>query len=162
MEINKTDLRRYGINPDKGRQYEHITYVLALICNILQARVEKYLAAYRLTAAQFNLLMLAAYQNNGAGLSQVELAKRLIVSAGNVTKLVEKLVAAGLLTRKTNPHSRRENIICATARGCELIDRVWAGYDKLVRGLTEQIPAQDRALLEPVLNRWLSTLQQEK
>lgn len=156
------DLRSYGINPAKGRSYESITYVLALIYNILQTRVEKYLAAYQLNAVQFNLLMLAAYQNNGRGLSQVELGRRLIASASNITKLVEKSVRTGLLSRKTNPKNRRENIICITSAGCELINQVWPGYDKLVCSLTEQIPPRSRVLVEPILNDWLANLQKEK
>lgn len=162
METNKTNLRPYGINPEKGRAYENITYVLALVYNLLQARVEKYLLPHGLSAVQFNLLMLASYQNNGKGLNQVELSKRLIASASNITKLVEKSVQAGLITRQTNPQSRRENIICITQKGQELIDKVWPGYDQLVKSLTEKIPAQSRPQIEQILNHWLTKLQQEK
>ena len=162
MKNNKTDLRSYGINPDKGRKYENITYVLALIYNILQTQVENYLRSYNLNTVQFNLLMLAAYQNNGNGISQIQIAEHLIVSASNITKLVEKSVKAELLTRKTNPQSRRENIICITQKGQELIDEVWPGYDKLVRNLTEKIPANNRPEIEVILKNWLLDLQKEK
>lgn len=162
MKNHKTDLRSFGINPAKGRKYEYITYVLALIYNLLQTRTEKYLAVYGLNTVQFNLLMLAAYQNQGRGLSQVELTKRLIVSPSNITKLVEKSVRAGLLTRTVNSKNRRENIICITSRGSALIEQIWPGYDKLVRGLTELIPAEQRSIIEQILNNWLSSLQQEK
>ena len=162
MGTNKTDLLSYGINSDKGRKYENITYVLALVYNILQARVGEQLAPYSLSAVQFNLLMLAAYQNKGNGISQVQAATHLIASASNITKLVEKSVRAGLLTRKTNPKSRRENIICITAKGQELIDQIWPDYDNLMRGLTEKIPVESQPQLEQILNNWLTKLQQEK
>ena len=162
METNKTDLRAYGINPDKGRKYENITYVLALIYSILQTQVEKNLAPYGLSAVQFNLLMLAAYQNNSKGISQVQAATHLIASASNITKLVEKSVRAGLLVRKTNPKSRRENIICITEKGQTLIDTVWPKYDELLRNLTEKIPAENRSRLGQILNNWFVKLQQEK
>ena len=162
METNKTNLRPYGINPEKGLAYENITYVLALVYNLLQARVEKYLLPHGLSAVQFNLLMLAAYQNNGKGLSQVELSKRLIASASNITKLVEKSVQADFITRKTNPQSRRENIICITKKGQELIDKVWPGYDQLVKSLTEKISAKSRPQMEQILKDWFFALQEEK
>lgn len=162
METNKTNLQSYGINPKKGRRYENITYVLALVYNRLQTRVERYLFSYGLSAVQFNLLMLAAYQNNGKGLNQVELSKRLIASASNITKLVEKSVRAGLLTRKTNPQSRRENVICITPKGQALIDKVWPGYDRLVKSLTEKIPAPRRPQIEQILRDWFVLLQEEK
>lgn len=162
METNKTNLRPYGINPEKGRVYENITYVLALVYNLLQTRVEKFLLPHGLSAVQFNLLMLAAYQNNGKGLSQVELAKRLIASASNITKLVEKSVQAGLLTRQTNPQKRRENIICITKKGQKLIDKVWPGYDQLVKSLTEKISAKSRPQMEQILKDWFVELQEGK
>lgn len=162
MKTNKPNLRPYGINPEKGRDYENIIYVLALVYNLLQTRVEKYLLPHGLSVVQFNLLMLAAYQNNGKGLNQVELSKRLIASASNITKLVEKSVQSGLITRQTNPQSRRENIICITQKGQELIDKVWLGYDQLVKSLTEKIPAQSRPQMEQILKDWFVALQEEK
>lgn len=162
METKKIDLRSYGIDPAKGRKYENIAYVLALVYTLLQARVERYLVSYGVSVGQFNLLMLAAYSPKAMGLSQVEIAKHLIVSASNITKLVEKSVQAGLLTRKTNPQNRRENIICVTKKGQALIDKIWPGYDKLLRGLIEKIPSKNRPHMEHILQDWFIKLQQEK
>lgn len=162
MKTVKNNLRRYGINPAKGRRYENITYVLALAYNLMKARIDAYLASYGLSSSEFNLLMLAAYQNEGLGLSQVELSKRLIVSASNITKLTDKAVKAGFIVRKTNPQSRRENIICIAQKGQNLIDEIWPGYDKLVNGMTEKIPPADRLHAERVLNDWFNALQEDK
>ena len=162
MKKNKINLCSYGINPEKGRKYENITYVLALIYNLLQAQVEKYLVPYGLSTVHFNLLMQVAYQNEGKGISQVHAATHLIASASNITKLVEKSVKDGLLIRKINPQSRRENIICITKKGQELIDKIWPGYDSLMNSLTEKIPSKDRSQMEKNLNNWLAELRQEK
>lgn len=162
MEIKKLDPGFYAIDPSKGRKYEDIAYVFALIYNVLQTRVGHYLARYDLSIVQFNLLMLIAYFNQGKGLKQVKISKHLIVSTSNITKLVEKSVQAGLLTRQTNPQSRRENIICITKKGQKLVDRVWPGYDALARTLTEKIPAKNRPQMEQILKNWLLELQQEK
>ncbi len=162
MKTNKLDLSRYAIDPSKGRKYEDITYVFALIYNVLQTRVGHYLRKYNLSVVQFNLLMIIAYLNPAKGLSQVEISKHLIVSASNITKLVEKSVQEGLLTRKPNPQSRRENIICITKKGQVLIDKVWPGYDQLVKGLTEKIPPRDRPTMEQSLKNWFIALQEGK
>ena len=162
MKTNKLDLSCYAIDPSKGRKYEDITYVLALIYNALQAKVSYYLSKYDLSVVQFNMLVLIAYYNKGKGLNQVDISKHLIASASNITKLVEKSVKAELLTRKTNPQSRRENIVCITKKGQELIDEVWPGYDNLVRNLTEKIPVKHRSQTEQTLKNWLFSLQQEK
>ena len=110
METIKNNLSAYGIDPSKGRKYENIIYALALVYNILQAKVEDYLAPYGLSPLQFNLLMLVAYKNKSQGLKQIDISDHLIVSASNITKIVEKSVQKGLITRKINPSSRRENI----------------------------------------------------
>lgn len=155
------DLSIYGVNPAKGRSYENIVYALALVYNILQRRVEAYLALYDLSAVQFNLLMLAAYQNNGDGINQVELSKRLIASASNITKLVEKSVKAGLVLRKQNLRNRRENIIRIAPKGQELIAVVWPEYDRLVRAMTDKIPPDQQQTAEKILNEWFELLQKE-
>ncbi len=156
------DLSSYGIKKEKGRSCEHITYVLALVYNLINSRVENYFAPHGLNAAQFNVLMLAAYQNEGKGISQVQIAKRLIASASQVTKLVEKSVKEGLLTRTTNPVSRRENLIRISPKGQKRIDRVWPQYDALLRSLTDYIPAKDQKTAEKILNIWFAKLQKEE
>lgn len=156
------DLSRYGILKEKGRDYEEITYVLALVYNLINTRAEAYFARYGLNVTKFNVLMLAAYQNGGNGLNQRELAGRLVASASNVAKVVESLVRAGLLLREENPKSRRENVIRVTAAGRKLIDAVWPEYDALVRGLTNKIPAAKRKAAKEILNGWFEKLQEEE
>ncbi|MBR4355817.1 MAG: hypothetical protein IKP96_04550 [Elusimicrobiaceae bacterium] len=162
METIKLNPEYYAIDPSKGRKYESIAYMLALVYKALQTRVECYLRPYDLSTAHFNLLLLAAYLNDGKGISQVEISKHLIVSASNITKLVEKSVHMSWLTRKTNPRNRRENIICITKKGQMLIDKIWPEYDRLVRGLTEKIPVKDRFPIERILRNWFIQLQEGK
>jgi len=156
------DLSSYGINPAKKRAYENVTYVLALVCGILTKEVETYLSAYSITPVQFNVLMLCAYQNDGRGVTQVFLSKHLIASASNVTKVVDKLVQAGLLSRTVNPIARRENIICTTAKGQRLIDKIWPGYDALLSRLTSKLPSAKQKIMGSLLKEWFENLQQEK
>lgn len=155
------DLSVYGIKKEKGRSYENITYVLALVYNQISNQVEDYLSAFGLTTPLFNVLMLAAYQNDGKGVTQAEMAKRLIASASNMTKLVEKAVTQGWLSRKTNPLSRRENIIRITVKGQKLIDKLWPEYDNLVRSLTNKIPSGQQKTAEEILNTWFENLQKD-
>ena len=46
-----------------------------------------------------------------------ELSQRMMVSNGNVTGLVERLVAQGLLDRRAAPNDRRAQIVSLTAEG---------------------------------------------
>ena len=149
-----SDLSRYGIDPSKGRKYENIVYVMALVYEEYMDIMSKYLSKYGLSPAKFNLLIVVQYQGGNNGISQVAISERLIVSAGNITGLVERLVKEGLLTRRQNPRSRRENIIKTTPKAAKLIEDLWPGYDALVKKLTDIIPAKDRPHFAKTLENW--------
>lgn len=156
------DFSKYGIDPAKDRKYENVIYVLALVYEEYMALVSKHLARYKLSPTKFNLLMIVEYQGGKDGISQVAIGERLIVSAGNITGLVERLVRDGLLTREQNPNNRRENIIRTTPKAVELIEEVWPGYDDLVRKLTDIVPAKEQAHLGKVFERWLEGIRAQK
>ena len=132
------DLSKYGILKEKGRTYENIIYVLALIYNLANQKAEEYFAQYKLNVAKFNVLMLAAFRNKGKGITQVEMAKSLIASASNITKIAEELKKRGLISRTQNPLSRRENLIRITPAGRKLIDNIWPGYDGMLKTFTDK------------------------
>jgi len=54
------------------------------------------------------------------GMSQQELAERLYVTKGNISGLVDRLVASGLVERRTLPSDRRSHAIHLTPTGREL------------------------------------------
>jgi len=155
------DLSEYGILKENGRSYESIIYVLALIYNIANQKAEEYFAQYKLSVAKFNVLMLAAFRNEGKGITQVEMAKSLIASASNITKLVEDLRRRGLISRNQNPLSRRENLIRITPSGRKLIDKIWPQYDEMVKSFTDKIPAGKQKTAEIILNDWFENLTKE-
>ena len=68
------------------------------------ARVEPRLAAAGLTATQFGVL--EAMLHKGA-LSQRELGRKVLTSAGNMTDLVDKLEARGLVQRTRQKRDSR-------------------------------------------------------
>ena len=51
------------------------------------------------------------------GMTLGELSQRLMVSNGNVTGLVDRLFAEGLIDRKPSPHDRRAQIVTLTPEG---------------------------------------------
>ena len=61
--------------------------------------------------------MMAQLDKNPAGMTLGELSKRMMVTNGNVTGLVERLVTEGLLDRRPSPNDRRAQIVSLTAEG---------------------------------------------
>lgn len=107
-----------------GIQRDHRESVLAWLhltrAHSRIAREEQaLLACYDLTVAQFDVLSHVA---STPGLSQTELAERLIVTKGNVGGLIDRLERDGLVERRANPEDRRSNKLYLTPAGCRAFD----------------------------------------
>lgn len=70
---------------------------------------------FDITLPRFDLL--AQLDKAPAGMKLGELSQRLMVSNGNVTGLVDRLVQQGLLSRQAVPNDRRTQLVKLTADG---------------------------------------------
>jgi len=70
---------------------------------------------FDVTLPRFDLM--AQLDKNPDGMTLGELSSRMMVSNGNVTGLVERLVADGLIARKPAPNDRRVQIVRLTPAG---------------------------------------------
>ena len=68
-----------------------------------------------MTLPRFDLL--AQLEKTPEGLTLGELSRRMMVSAGNVTGLVERLVQDGQVERRPVPGDRRSAVVLMTAQG---------------------------------------------
>jgi DNA-binding MarR family transcriptional regulator len=71
--------------------------------------------SFGVTFPRFDLM--AQLDKAPAGMTLGELSGRMMVTNGNVTGLVERLVAQGLVARRTSPDDRRAQIVSLTADG---------------------------------------------
>jgi DNA-binding MarR family transcriptional regulator len=86
---------------------------------------------------------LANLRDAGSPLRMGEIADRLTLSRGGVTKLVDRLEAAGYVARQPDPGDRRATTVGITPEGLEVLDRakplvVEAFWDLWGRHLTEE------------------------
>lgn len=70
---------------------------------------------FDLTLPRFDLM--AQLDKAPGGMTLGELSQRMMVSAGNVTGLAERLEALGMLERRAAPNDRRAQIVSLTADG---------------------------------------------
>ncbi|MGZ3503503.1 MAG: MarR family winged helix-turn-helix transcriptional regulator [Vulcanimicrobiaceae bacterium] len=75
---------------------------------------------FEVSEARLSVLMTLAYSPEAA-LAPSELGKRLFVSPGNMTGLIDALDRAGLVERKPNPQDRRAQLIALTQKGHEAV-----------------------------------------
>ncbi|MFG2573938.1 MarR family winged helix-turn-helix transcriptional regulator [Streptomyces sp. NPDC048481] len=79
------------------------------------------------------------------------LAATLGVNPSTALRMAERLTAAGLVDRRTNPANRREVLLSLTDAGGDLVSTVLARRRAEIRTLVERLPAEERAALVPAL-----------
>jgi len=78
------------------------------------------------TLPRFDLM--AQLERAGHGMSLNELSKRMMVTNGNVTGLVERLVVEKLVDRRPAPNDRRAQMVRLTARGRQVFRRMASAH----------------------------------
>jgi DNA-binding MarR family transcriptional regulator len=100
--------------------------------------------------------VMAALYRVEAGLRMSELSSVLRVSNGNVTGIVDRLVADGLIVRVPVDNDRRAMIVRLTNTGRELFQRMAAKHeswvDEILGGLTTAEATRLMAMLESALH----------
>ncbi|WP_216892940.1 MarR family winged helix-turn-helix transcriptional regulator [Nocardia alni] len=94
-----------------------------------------------ITITQFRTLVILSSR----GPSKIaDLATALDVQPSTATRMVDRLVTAGLIDRHPNPHSRRELVIELTVRGHEIVDAVTARRRTEIAAVVAKMPEPDR------------------
>lgn len=100
-----------------GDELEVRLWLRLLTCtNLMEAEVRRRLRdEFSITLARFDLL--AQLERAPEGLTMGQLSRRLMVSNGNVTGLISRLVGEGLVVRQAAAHDKRTHIVRLTAKG---------------------------------------------
>src|SRR5262245_17579599 len=78
--------------------------------------------------------------NLGEGISQQDLAERLLLTKGNICVMVQKMEAAGLIERRSDPDDQRFHRLYLSPHGreklCAILPDHHAMTGRMLRGLT--------------------------
>ena len=152
------DLQAFGIEAGKGRHYEEAFYGLVLVYTVIFDRVSRYLDTFDLTPAKMNVLMVIKHQGGENGLSQREIGKRLMVTASNMTRMLEKLEREKLIERTNRAGDKRVKVVRVSQRGSQILDDGWPGYIKTMKGLMDKLSQTEQKMLAEVMLRWFRDL----
>ncbi len=96
--------------------------------NLIETAVRKRLAErFDTTLPRFDLLAQLERAPNGMTLG--DLSKRMMVTNGNVTGLVDRLVQAGHIKRTALPNDRRVQIVKLTPKGQAHFNRIASAHE---------------------------------
>jgi DNA-binding MarR family transcriptional regulator len=107
-------------------------------------------AAFHLTGAQARVLGLLSRQP----LPMRRIAELLKCEPSNVTGIVDRLEARGLVSRQPDPADRRVKLAAVTAEGSATADRLRSSLD-FAREPLSALSADDRRALRDLLRRVL-------
>jgi MarR family 2-MHQ and catechol resistance regulon transcriptional repressor len=107
----------------------------------LAKAADRFLAAFDLSLAQFNILTVLSIRPDG--IPQVELGNQLVVSRANVTGLVQRLAARKLCATVQDSSDGRVKRVHLTPAGRRLLDRIEEPYLRRIERLTSRLRNTD-------------------
>lgn len=128
---------------DQLRLWLRLFSVTRLMENDVRRRLER---DFEVTFPRFDILSQIYRVPDGLILG--ELSQRLMVSPGNITSVIKRLIEDGLIIRTHNPEDRREAIIQMTPLGKTRFAEMAAANEEWIRDLTSGMtPADIKSLL---------------
>lgn len=106
--------------PPRPDEQEHLDLRIWLRLLACATRLEgllrtRFTREFDITLARFDLL--AQLDRAGGALTMTDASRRMMVSNGAITSLVDKLVQEGFVTRESHPDDRRTTIVRLTEKG---------------------------------------------
>lgn len=114
----------------------------------LRARLD---AEFATTLPRFDVL--AALERHAQGLTMSALSESLMVSNGNVTGVVSRLIADGLVTRTVDREDRRSATVRLSRKGREVFMKMAAANERWMDGLFADLSENQIDELMRLLNR---------
>lgn len=121
-----------------------------------QGHVEAKLAEIGLSLAK--LAALSALRASGDSLPLSQLADRLSCVRSNITQLVDRLEADGLVSRAPDPHDRRSRLAVMTAAGRRACDSGTTIQQEAERVLMSDLSSAERRQLANLMERLEKTV----
>ena len=125
---------------------------LLTCANLIEGRVRRRLRnSFAMTLPRFDLL--AQLERAPDGLAMGELSRRLMVTNGNVTGLIESMAREGLVERSATARDRRVQRVRLTAAGQRFFDRVTPVHEGWIAAMMAELGRKEMATLYALLAR---------
>ncbi|MBB3674784.1 DNA-binding MarR family transcriptional regulator [Modestobacter versicolor] len=135
-----------------GRTFaDDLGFLLSRASGVVVRATNAALAEHGLRVRQYSVLALA--EESPEGLSQRELGTVLGLDPSQVVLLVDELVAAGLVERRTSPSDRRTRLVVATPEGRRVREAAGQAADAALEGPLALLGEAERDRLRDMLTR---------
>lgn len=129
-------------------------YVMRLY-NLVGRCAQRDLARHGLTLSRFDIIAQLGALGVEDCCSQGALCDRLLVTKGNVSGLLHRMVGEGLVSREEDPENRRCNRVRLTAKGQRLRDAVVPEQEACIDGMFSVLSRTEQEQLRNILRKLL-------
>jgi DNA-binding MarR family transcriptional regulator len=95
--------------------------------------------------------VMAALARKGAGMTMTEVSRFLMVSNGNVTGIIDRLVADGLVVRLAHEGDRRTTFVRLTPKGAQQFQAMAKAHEAWISELLGEVGREDTDTLVGLL-----------
>lgn len=134
---------------DQSKLYAWVQF--ARDYNLMVRKIAVMLGGAGLTVPQFDALATLRFSE---GVTQQQLAQRLLVTKGNVCQVLDRLEKSTWVERRSDPKDARTNRLYLTASGKKKIDSILPHHDKLVLQVMKGLSNPDIASLRAILGKF--------
>lgn len=111
------------VHPDVDVSPMGVIGRLSRLARLFERDLQRVFTQHGLQRGEFDILAtLRRADTSGQGLTAGQLADSTMVTSGAITNRLDRLLGKELITRQTDPHSRRTIRIALTPRGREVVD----------------------------------------
>ncbi|MCD9196256.1 MarR family winged helix-turn-helix transcriptional regulator [Streptomyces albireticuli] len=114
---------------------------------------------YGLSEGEFDVLCALRRAGEPYERAPGELAAHTMVTTGAMTKRIDRLERAGLVTRRRSRDDQRGRIVALTEPGRRLIDEAFTDHMRNERRLLDLLASTEAETLETLLTTWLSRME---
>jgi DNA-binding MarR family transcriptional regulator len=112
----------------------------------MERRLEQALERHGLSIAQFDILATLGFEQ---GITQQDLAERLLVTKGNICGMIDRMEVNGWVERRPDPGDRRINRLFLTRQGKSKLGQALPQQDALLKQLMTVLnPAEIQSLYQ--------------
>ncbi len=111
---------------------------------------ERMRVAFGVTLPKFDVM--SALDRKGSGMTMTELSRFLMVSNGNVTGIIDRLVAEGMVVRTVHEADRRATFVKLTREGAEQFTAMAKAHEVWVNEILAGFSREDSEALVGLLD----------
>ncbi len=143
---------------DGQNEKSKLIYSVGLLWGKINSTLDDVLTEFNLNVSKFNILMIIKHVGGYDGIQQNEISKRLLVTASNITKLLDKLEKEGMITRNSKKDDKRVKLIRITDYASKLLDNAWIKYSEKIELLTSNFSEKEATKQKDKIVEWLTNI----